>query len=594
MTQEHILVSVAWPYANADIHQGNVTGSYLPADIYARFHRLKGNHVLMVSGADAHGTPVTVKAEELGQTVEETFNYYHQRFLELFQKLGLTYDLFTHTDTENHFRVSQDIFLSLLENGYLYKKVTPQMYSAASGKFLPDRYVEGTCPNCGYTRARGDQCDNCNTLFESAAELINPYSKVDNSPLELRDTEHFFIDLPKIAEDGLSAWIHDDKEFWRPQVINFARNFIDQGLIGRAITRDMDWGIPVPVAGYEHKVLYVWFEAVIGYLSASIEWAKNTGQPEAWRHWWQDENARTLYFIGKDNIPFHAIIWPAQLLGAKGLYSDDPESHLNLPYDVPANEFMNMEGRKISGSMNWGVWMLDALERYDPDPLRYYLTAVMPETRDSDWSWSGFVERNNKELVGNWGNLVNRVLNMTKRYFKGVVPDPGQLTAQDTALLAAMDEGLEKVSQLYDACKFRAAVQENLRLSTLVNQYLEDTSPWTTAKTDLAATGRSLYTAVQAISVLKITWAPILPFTSQRVHEMLGEEGALFGQQRVEEYRETSKSHVALTYDGATAVGRWQREEIPAGRQLPKPKPLFKRLDESVAEEELSRLGRPG
>jgi len=594
MTQEYILVSVAWPYANADIHQGNVTGSYLPADIYARFHRLKGNHVLMVSGSDGHGTPVTVKAEELGQTVEETFTYYHHRFLELFQKLGLTYDLFTHTDTETHFQVSQDIFLSLLENGYIYKKITPQMYSPASDKFLPDRYVEGTCPNCGYTRARGDQCDNCNTLFESAAELINPYSKLDNSALELRDTEHFFIDLPKIAADGLSAWIHDDKEHWRPQVINFARNFIDRGLIGRAITRDMAWGIPVPVEGYEHKVLYVWFEAVIGYLSASIEWAKNTGQPEAWRHWWQNENARALYFIGKDNIPFHAIIWPAQLLGAKGLYSDDPNAHLNLPYDVPANEFMNMEGRKISGSMNWGVWMLDALERYDPDPLRYYLTAVMPETRDSDWSWSGFVERNNAELVGNWGNLVNRVLNMTKRYFKGVVPDPGELAEADTALLAAIDAGIETVSQLYDACKFRAAVQENLRLSTLVNQYLEDASPWMTAKTDLAATGRALYTAIQAINALKITWAPVLPFTSQRVHEMLGEEGALFGEQRMEEYQETSKSHVALTYDGTTAVGVWQRGEIPPGRQLPKPKPLFKKLEESVADEELARLGTPG
>jgi methionyl-tRNA synthetase len=281
-------------------------------------------------------------------------------------------------------------------------------------------------------------------------------------------------------------------------------------------------------------------------------------------------------------------------LGAKGLYSDDPDAHLNLPYDVPANEFMNMEGRKISGSMNWGVWMLDALERYDPDPLRYYLTAVMPETRDSDWSWSGFVERNNAELVGNWGNLVNRVLNMTKRYFKGVVPDPGELAEADTALLAAIDAGMETVSQLYDACKFRAAVQENLRLSTLVNQYLEDASPWTTAKTDLAATGRTLYTTLQAINALKITWAPVLPFTSQEVHEMLGEEGTLFGEQRVEEYQETSKSHVALTYDGGTAVGVWQRGEIPAGRQLPKPKPLFKKLDESVADEELARLGTPG
>ena len=592
MDKEYILVSVAWPYANADIHQGNVTGSYLPADIYARFHRLRGNHVLMVSGSDSHGTPVTVKAEEMGKSVAEVFDYYHGRFLALFQKMGLTYDLFTHTDTENHFKVSQDMFLSLLENEYMYPKVTKQMYSPTANKFLPDRYVEGTCPKCGYFPARGDQCDNCNTLFESAAELLNPRSKVDDSALELRDTEHFFIDLPAIAEDGLQAWMHgDDKSFWRPQVINFARNFVDQGLIGRAVTRDMDWGIPVPVEGYEHKVLYVWFEAVIGYLSAAIEWAKNNGEPDAWKNWWQNPKARTVYFIGKDNIPFHTIFWPAQLFGSKGLYNEDPEAQLNLPYDVPANEFMNMEGQKISGSRNWGVWMLDALDRHDPDPLRYYLTAVMPESRDSDWSWQGYVDRNNSELVGNWGNLVNRVLNMTKRYFGGEVPDPGELTDKDKELLAAVDAGFETVAQLYDGCKFRAVVQENLRLSSLVNQYLEDTSPWTTAKTDMQATARSLYTTIQAINGLKVLWAPILPFTSQQLHEMLGEEGQLFGEQVVREYEESKGSHTALTYDGETAVGQWTRVEIPVGRSLPKPQPLFKKLDQSVVEDELARLG---
>ena len=591
MDKEYILVNVAWPYANADIHQGNVTGSYLPADIYARHHRLRGNHVLMVSGSDSHGTPVTVKAEEMGKSVAEVFDYFHGRFLDLFQKLGLTYDLFTHTDTENHFQVSQDMFLSLLENEYMYPKVTKQMYSPTANKFLPDRYVEGTCPNCGYHPARGDQCDNCNTLFESAAELINPRSKLDDSALELRDTEHFFIDLPAIAQDGLQAWMHNGKEHWRPQVINFARNFVDQGLIGRAVTRDMDWGIPVPVEGYANKVLYVWFEAVIGYLSATIEWAKNNGDPEAWKQWWQNPAARTVYFIGKDNIPFHTIFWPAQLFGAKGLYDDDPQAQLNLPYDVPANEFMNMEGQKISGSHNWGVWMLEALERHDPDPLRYYLTAVMPETRDSDWSWQGYVDRNNSELVGNWGNLVNRVLNMTKRYFNGAVPDPGKLTDKDRELLAAVDAGFDTVAALYDACKFRAVVQENLRLSSLVNQYLEDTSPWTAAKTDLQATARSLYTTLQAISGLKVLWAPVLPFTSQQLHELLGEEGDLFGQQVVKEYAESSRSHAALTYDGATAVGQWSRTEIPVGRALPKPQPLFKKLDQSIVEDELARLG---
>lgn len=589
---EYILVCVAWPYANADIHQGNVTGSYLPADIYARFHRLKGNHVLMVSGSDSHGTPVTVKADAEGKTAREVFEYYHQRFMEVFQTLGLTYDLFTHTDTENHHRVSQDIFLKLKDNGYLYTKITKQMYSPASEKFLPDRYVEGTCPNCGYGRARGDQCDNCNTLFESAAELVDPVSKLDNSALELRDTEHFFIDLPKIAEDGLNEWIKTDKAHWRPQVINFAQNFVlEQGLIGRAVSRDMDWGIPIPVEGYDGKVMYVWFEAVIGYLSATIEWAKNSGDPKAWRHWWEGDNARTVYFIGKDNIPFHTIMWPAQLIGAHGLYADDAERVLNLPYDVPANEFMNMEGRKISGSMNWGVWMIDAMERHDPDPMRYYLTAVMPETRDSDWSWQGYVERNNAELVGNWGNLVNRVLNMTKRYFKGEVPDPGELTSKDNELLKSVDDGFATVGKLYDACKFRNVVNENLRLSSLVNQYLEETSPWTTAKTDREATARSLYTAIQAISALKTLWAPILPNSSQQIHEMLGETGQLFGEQRVETYEEENGSHLGLTYDGETAVGTWQRTEIEPGRQLPKPKPLFKKLDESVAEEELARLG---
>ena len=547
----------------------------------------------MVSGSDSHGTPVTVKAEEQGKTAQEVFQYYHQRFLQLFMQLGLHYDLFTHTDTDNHYQVSQDIFLALLHNGYLYRQITAQMYSPTSNKFLPDRYVEGTCPNCGYTRARGDQCDNCNTLFQSASELVNPRSKQDDTALELRDTEHYFLDLEKLAQDGLADWIQDDKEHWRPQVINFARNLIlNEGLHGRAITRDMDWGIEVPMPGWEGKVLYVWFEAVIGYLSASIEWAKNNGQPEAWKNWWYNPAARTVYFVGKDNIPFHAIIWPAQLLGAKRLYETDESKRLNLPYDVPANEFMNMEGRKISGSHNWGVWMLDALTRHDPDPLRYYLTVVMPETRDSDWSWEGYVERNNAELVANWGNLVNRVLSMTRRYFKGIVPDPGPVTARETDLLAEIDAGFAAIGDLYDGCKFRAAMKEAMALATRVNQYLEETSPWTTAKTDRPSTARSLYTALQAINGLKVLFAPVTPFTSERLHAYLGEPGQLFGVGKVATYHEGRGDHTALTYDDQGAVGRWQRAEIPAGRQLPPPAPLFKKLEADVVADELARLGR--
>lgn len=596
MPKENILVCVAWPYANADIHQGNVTGSHLPADIYARYHRLAGNRVVMVSGSDTHGTPVTIKAEELGKPIQDVMLHYHGRFLQLFQALGITYDLFTHTDTENHHAVSQELFLNLLEHEYLYTKVTPQMYSPASARFLPDRYVEGTCPVCGYESARGDQCDNCNTLFESAAELIEPRSKQDGSMLELRDTEHYFIDLPALADNGLEAWLNDEnKSHWRPQVINFSRNWLSEGLIGRAITRDMDWGIAVPVdkPGFEDKVMYVWFEAVIGYLSASVEWAHNQGTPDQWHDFWYDPAARASYFIGKDNIPFHTIIWPAELLGVKGFRHPDPSATLNLPYDVPANEFMNMEGRKISGSRNWGVWMLDALERHDPDPLRYYLTVNMPETRDSDWSWRGYVERNNNELVANWGNLINRVLKMTRRYFDGVVPDPGPLQPADEALLAEIDAGFETVGRLYDACKFRAAVQETMRLSTQVNQYLEQMSPWVTAKTDLATTGRTLFTAIQAISGLKILLAPVLPFTSQQLHELLGETTSLFGRQVVRTFAESTRSHEALTYDAADAVGRWERSGVPAGRALPKPKALFRKLDESVADDEIARLGTP-
>lgn len=589
---ETILVCVAWPYANSDIHQGNVTGSYLPADIYTRYHRLKGNHVLMVSGSDSHGTPVTVKADEMGKSSLEVFQLYHGRFLTLFQQLGLAYDLFTHTDTQNHHQVSQDIFTVLLHNGYLYRKTTRQMYSPKAERFLPDRYVEGTCPNCGFGRARGDQCDNCNTLFESASELLNPRSRIDDSHLELRDTEHYFLDLPKLAEDGLADWIKQDKEHWRPQVISFARNLIlNEGLIGRAVTRDMDWGIDVPVEGYDHKVLYVWFEAVIGYLSATIEWANNQGQPEAWKDWWYDPQAKTIYFIGKDNIPFHSVFWPAQLSGIGRLYETDPLKRLNLPYDVPANEFMNMEGRKISGSMNWGVWMIDALTRHDPDPLRYYLTVTMPETRDSDWSWEGYIERNNSELVANWGNLVNRVLNMIQRYFQGVVPEPGELTAADSALLATIDAGFEIVGKWIEGCKFRAAAQEVMALSTKVNQYLEETSPWNTARDDLAATGRTLYVALQAVNGLKILFAPMLPFTSQQLHTMLGETGLIFGTSQVETFQESKREHQALTYHPAGAVGKWQRNGIEPGRVLPKPTPLFRKLDPSLATAELARLG---
>jgi len=452
---EKILVAVAWPYANSQIHVGNITGSYLPADIFARYHRLKGNRVIMVSGSDAHGTPVTVRADADGTTPLEVYQRFHAGFIELFQKLGLAYDLFTSTHTQNHFKVSQLIFQSLRKNGYLYTERQQQWYAPSQGRFLPDRYVEGTCYFCGYPNARGDQCDNCGNLLD-ATLLVDPRSKIDGSAPELRETEHFFIDLG-VLQPVIVDFLRSRESYWRPNVIRQSLGqILADELHGRAITRDLDWGIPVPVDGWEGKRLYVWFEAVIGYLSAAIEWAQLSGQPQAWQDWWYDTAARSYYFIGKDNIPFHAVIWPAQLYGSGEafgeLFAGRSGERLNLPYDVPANEFMNMEGRKISGSRNWAVWGADFLSRYDPDPLRYYLTVNMPESKDTDWDWEGFLRRNNDELVATWGNLANRVLSFAYRNWDGCVPDPGELRPDDLELLAAVEAGFESVGGISRLC----------------------------------------------------------------------------------------------------------------------------------------------
>ena len=367
---EFILAAVAWPYGNSQIHVGNLAGSYLPADIFARYHRLKGNKVLMVSGTDSHGTPITVRAEAEKVPPIEVYQRFHEGFLELFQKMGLTYDLFTSTHTENHFKVSQAMFSALLENGFMYKETQKQWYSPAQKRFLPDRYVEGTCYLCGFQGARSDQCDQCGSLLDPT-KLIDPRTKIDGTTPELRDTEHFFLDLGTLQGD-VEEFLKERESYWRPNVLRQSLGQIQtEGLRGRPITRDLEWGIPVPVEGWDKKCLYVWFEAVIGYLSASIEWSHIHDQPDAWRSWWKDQNAKTLYFIGKDNIPFHAIIWPAELAGADGafdtFFGEGKEEPFVLPYDVPANEFLNLEGKKISGSRNWAVWGLDFLSRYDPD-----------------------------------------------------------------------------------------------------------------------------------------------------------------------------------------------------------------------------------
>lgn len=590
---EHIHVSVAWPYANGDLHAGHLAGAYLPADIFARFHRLKGNHVLMVSGSDAHGTPITVEADRLGLSPRAVFEHYHHRFLVTQQRIGISYDLFTHTDTENHHHIAQDIFRRLLERGYLYTEKQRLLYSETEGRFLPDRYVEGTCPVCGYADARGDQCDNCGNLLD-AVDLINPRSKTDGSTPVIRETEHYFLNLPAFI-DELRAYLNDPvkAQTWRPNVLRVSQNKVED-LKGRPITRDIAWGIAVPLEGWEDKRMYVWFEAVMGYFTASVEWARNSGQPDAWKRWWYNPAAKIYNFVGKDNIEFHTIIWPAELKGIDGLYAADGDGPISLPYDVPANEFMNIEGQQFSKSRNWAIWVPDILDRYDPDPIRYYIAMTFPESRDSDWSWGGFITRNNTELLAAWGNLVNRVLKFAHKHFDGAVPDPGALRAMDEEIIGKVEGGFETVGGLLAAVRLRDALTEGIALAREVNAYL-DRAPWfKVVKEDKATAATTIYTALRCIDNLKTLLAPFLPFTSQQVHEFLGYDGTLFGEQHIETFQESERPHEALTYHAdERVVGRWEPSALPVGQALREPQPLFRKLEPTLIDEERARLGQP-
>ncbi len=591
---ENILIAIAWPYANSEIHVGNITGSHLPGDIVARYHRLKGDLVLMVSGTDSHGTPVTIAADKAGLPVEEVYKQYHNGFLKLFQQLGITYDLFTTTHTENHFKVAQSIFLALKQNGFLYTLKTMQWYSTSAKKFLPDRYVEGTCYICGFEGARSDQCDRCGNVLEPE-KLLNPKSKVDGSTPELRETEHFFLDLSK-QEPDVVEFLRQRSGYMRETVLGESLRKIEtEGLKARPITRDLDWGIPVPVEGWDDKRLYVWFEAVIGYLSAAVEWARLSGRPEAWKDWWVNPAARSFYFIGKDNIFFHTAMWPAELMGAGAQFLQifaEETGILNLPFDVPANQFMNLEGRKISGSRNWAVWGLDALTRYDPDALRYYLTINMPENHDSDWDWKEFVTRNNGELVATWGNLANRVLAFCYKHWDGHVPavDPAALRPADLDLLASIEAGFNSVGKELDAVHVRAALQEAFRLAGEVNKYLDTSAPWFEIKTNKEAAAKSVYTALKAINSLKILFAPFLPFTSEKLNGFFGYRTPLFGEHYLETAADSLGEHTVLRYRGNNEL-QWKPSDLKPGAKLNQPGPLFKKLEDSVIEEERARLG---
>jgi methionyl-tRNA synthetase len=591
---EYIHVSVAWPYANGDLHVGHLAGAYLPADIFARFHRLKGNHVLMVSGSDSHGTPIIIEADKRGITPRELFEQYHHRFLETQKQMGISYDLYTHTDTENHHKIAQDFFLKLLDRNLLYRETQRQLYSETENRFLPDRFVEGECPICHYLSARGDQCDNCGNLLD-ALDLINPRSKTDGSRPVVRETEHFFLDLKALIPQ-LRDYLAKDKDHWRTNVLSLSRNKVED-LHGRPVTRDVDWGIKIPVEGWDSKRMYVWLEAVMGYFTASVEWAHNTGQPDAWKQWWYNPEAKIYNFIGKDNIEFHTIIWPAELLGVNGIYNEGNSQPISLPYDVPANEFMNIEGQKFSKSRNWAVWVPDILTRYDPDAIRYGIASTLPESHDADWNWAEFVGHNNNELVAAWGNLVNRMLGFAFKQGFSTVPTPGELTPEDQAIIAQSEDAFTTIGDLLATVKLRAALSETMALVRDTNAYLDKRAPWKRIKEDRADTATALYTVLRVIDNLKILLAPFLPFSSQRLHEYLGYEGQLFGDQQIVTYKESTRDHAALIYDGGKAQGCWAPSQLPAGQALREPGPLFKKLGKDDAEEkaiieaERARLG---
>jgi methionyl-tRNA synthetase len=566
-----------------------VVGFAVPADIFARYQRLKGNDVLMVSGTDEHGTPVMVTADREGVSPREIAERYNKLIREDLRDLGISYDCFTRTTTQNHARVTTDFFRTLYDHGCLIEKTTLGAFSASTGNTLPDRYIEGTCPICGYPEARGDQCDNCGNQLDPT-DLINPRSIIDGTTPEFRETKHLFLDLPQFAE-RLRPWI-ESKTSWRANVRNFSLSLVGN-LKPRAMTRDIDWGIPVPVEGYppETKRIYVWFDAVIGYLSAAVEWARNGGDEEAWREWWQNPDSTHAYFMGKDNIVFHTVIWPSMLLGyGEGGELGAGKGDLHLPDDVVASEFLTMEGKQLSTSRAVAIYVRDVLERYDPDPVRYFLTAAGPETQDSDFSWAEFLRRNNDELLANWGNLVNRTLTNAYRNF-GEVPTPGGLTEDDSQTLAAIEAGFDVVGRSIAESKFKQGLAEAMRLSSLGNQYVDHQAPWAVIKEDRERAATILYVALRVVDSLKVIFTPFLPFSSQKLHELLGYEGWLAGPLEFREIEEDGgEIHTILTGDYSNWVGRWEPSELRAGQSLREPEPLFRKLDPEIVEEELSRL----
>jgi methionyl-tRNA synthetase len=593
----NILAAVAWPYANGPRHIGHVAGFGVPSDVFSRYHRLAGNNVLMVSGTDEHGTPILVQADQEGVSARELADRYNRVIAEDLQQLGLSYDLFTRTTTPNHYAVVQEMFRTVHRNGYMVERTTRGAVSPSTGRTLPDRYIEGICPICSYPHARGDQCDNCGNQLDPE-QLGEPKSRINGETPIFVETQHFFLDLPALA-DALGSWLATRTD-WRPNVLKFSMNLLED-LKPRAMTRDIDWGIPIPLPGWEenpNKRLYVWFDAVIGYLSASIEWARRSGDPDAWRAWWNDPAAESYYFMGKDNVTFHSQIWPAELLAydGKGAYGGEPGpfGDLQLPSEVVSSEFLTMEGKKFSSSRQVVLYVRDFLARYSPDSLRYYLTAAGPESNDSDFTWSEFLRRNNDELVAAWGNLVNRSLSFTAKNL-GSVPEPGEPTDADRALLATTGKAFATVGADLERSRMRSALAESMRTVAEANKYLSDQAPWKLRESDPARMGTIIHTALQAISDCTTLLAPFLPHSSQQVHELLGRDGVLAPQPEVCDVEDLDggPSYPVITGDYASSV-RWESTPLRSGTPVEPPTPLFTKLDDSIVAEELARMAENG
>lgn len=596
-----ILSAVAWPYANGPRHIGHVAGFGVPSDVFSRYMRMAGHDVLMVSGTDEHGTPILVQADKEGTTARELADRANRVIVDELAALGCSYDLFTRTTTANHYAVAQELFRQLHANGYMVARTTRGAISPSTGRTLPDRYIEGTCPICGYTEARGDQCDNCGNQLDPT-ELIDPHSRINGETPRFVDTEHFFLDLPALAE-ALGEWL-DGREAagtWRPNVIRFSRNIL-QDIKPRAMTRDIDWGIPVPLEGWAdnpNKRLYVWFDAVIGYLSASIEWARRLGEPERWRDWWNDPQARSYYFMGKDNITFHSQIWPAELLGyaGRGERGGEPGGYgeLNLPTEVVSSEFLTMEGKQFSSSRGVVIYLRDVLARYQVDALRYFICAAGPESSDSDFTWREFVTRTNSELVAGWGNLVSRTASMIAKSF-GEVPAPGELTDADEALLATVREGFTTVGGLIERHRQRQAVAEAMRVVGEVNRYVSDTAPFKLkADDERPRLATVLHVLAQAVWDCNTLLAPFLPHSSNTVHRVLGGEGEFMPMPQVVEVEDLDDGHAYPVITGEySTTPAWASTPVPVGARVERPTPVFTKLDESVVETELARLRPDG